>query len=310
MGIELVWLKTWLDVVDTGSFARAAEAIPLSQPRVSAHVANLERALGCTLIERRVRPLALTEDGRALLPKARAVLAAVDDLTGHRHGRDPLTGLLKIASFASASDAFLPAIVRQLRGEHPGLEVGIFDGDVQSTETALTDRRVTVALRPLRPEPVDRALTCIPLWREPFVVLLPTGHPLLDEESVALEQVAAHRVITIGNPLLDNYLGYEAEAALHASYVEVPMGQVSQQPTTLAAMVRAGLGVGVVNLLAASMVRQDGLEHRPIRDLHRHRDVGIWWHSERPLPRASRTFIDLVAAAPPPEGTMPVPPSG
>ena len=172
MAIELVWLKTWIDVVDTGSFARAAEAIPLSQPRVSAHVANLERALGCTLIERRVRPLALTEDGRALLPKARAVLAAVDDLAGHRHGQDPLAGLLKVASFASASDAFLPAIVRQLREEHPALEVGILDGDVQSIETALGDRRVTVALRPLRPEPVDRALTYIPLWREPFVVLL------------------------------------------------------------------------------------------------------------------------------------------
>ncbi|MFE9061898.1 LysR substrate-binding domain-containing protein [Streptomyces violaceusniger] len=113
----------------------------------------------------------------------------------------------------------------------------------------------------------------------------------------------------MGNPLLDSYLGYEAEAALHASYVEVPMGQVSQQPTTLAAMVRAGLGVGVVNLLAASMVRQDGLEHRPIRDLHRYRDVGIWWHSARPLPRASKTFIDLVVAAPPPAGTTPVPPS-
>ncbi|MEV6130563.1 LysR family transcriptional regulator [Streptomyces violaceusniger] len=309
MGIELVWLKTWLDVVDTGGFARAAEAIPLSQPRVSAHVANLERALGCLLIERRVRPLALTEDGRALLPKARAVLAAVDDLIGHRNGQDPLTGLLKVASFASASDAFLPAVVRRLRTDHPGLEVGIFDGDVQSTETALTDRRVTVALRPLRPEPADRALTYLPLWREPFVVLLPTGHPLLAEETVALEQLAASRVITIGNPLLDSYLGYEAEAALHASYVEVPMGQVSQQPTTLAAMVRAGLGVGVVNLLAAAMVRQDGLEHRPIRDLHRYRDVGIWWHSERPLPRASKTFIDLVVAAPPPAGTTPVPPS-
>lgn len=309
MAIELVWLKTWVDVVDTGSFARAAESIPLSQPRVSAHVANLERALGCTLIERRVRPLALTEDGRALLPKARAVLAAVDDLAGHRHGHDPLSGLLKVASFASGSDAFLPQIVRQLREEHPELEVGILDGDVQSIETALSDRRVTVALRPLRPEPVDRGLTYVPLWREPFVVLLPTGHPLLEHDAVALEQLTSSRVITIGNPLLDSYLGYEAEAALHASYVEVPMGQVSQQPTTLAAMVRARLGIGVVNLLAARMVRQDGLESRPISDVHRYRDVGVWWHSERPLPRASKAFIDMVVAAPIPDGTVPVPPS-
>jgi DNA-binding transcriptional LysR family regulator len=306
MALELVWLKTWIEVVDTGSFARAAEAIPLSQPRVSAHVANLERALGCTLIERRVRPLALTEDGRALLPKARAVLAAADELTSHRHSKNELSGLLKVASFASASSAFLPAVVRALREQHPALEIGILDGDVQSIETALYDRRVTVALRPLRPEPVDHALTFRPLWREPFVVLLPVGHPLLSEEAVALEQLASHRVITIGNPLQDS-LGYEAEAALHASYVEVPMGTVSQQPTTLAAMVRAGLGIGVVNLLAAAMVRTDGLESRPILDLHRYRDVGVWWHSERPLPRASKAFIDLVVDSPIPHGTSPVP---
>jgi DNA-binding transcriptional LysR family regulator len=306
MSLELVWLRTWIEVVDTGSFARAAEAIPLSQPRVSAHVANLERALGCTLIERRVRPLALTEDGRALLPKARAVLAAVDDLASHRHSKNQLSGLLKVASFASASSAFLPAVVQALRDQHPALEVGILDGDVQSIETALYDRRVTVALRPLRPEPVDHALTFRPLWREPFVVLVPAGHPLLSEEAVALEQLASHRVITIGNPLQDS-LGYEAEAALHASYVEVAMGTVSQQPTTLAAMVRAGLGIGVVNLLAAAMVRTDGLESRPILDLHRHRDVGVWWHSERPLTRASKAFIDLVVDAPIPHGTTPVP---
>ncbi|MFC5834730.1 LysR family transcriptional regulator [Nonomuraea insulae] len=307
MALELVWLKTWIEVVDTGSFARAAEAIPLSQPRVSAHVANLERALGCTLIERRVRPLALTEDGRALLPKARAVLAAVDELTSHRDSQSRLSGLLKVASFASASSAFLPTVVRELRDRHPALEIGILDGDVQSIETALYDRRVTVALRPLRPEPVDRVLTFRPLWREPFVVLLPDGHPLLSEEAVALEQLASHRVITIGNPLLDSYLGYEAEAALHASYVEVPMGTVSQQPTTLAAMVRAGLGIGVVNLLAAAMVRTDGLASRPILDLHRYRDVGVWWHNERPLPRASKAFIDLVVESPIPPGTSPVP---
>jgi DNA-binding transcriptional LysR family regulator len=281
MSLELVWLRTWIEVVDTGSFARAAEAIPLSQPRVSAHVANLERALGCTLIERRVRPLALTEDGRALLPKARAVLAAVDELASHRHSENQLSGLLKVASFASASSAFLPAVVRALRDRHPALEIGILDGDVQS-------------------------LTFRPLWREPFVVLVPAGHPLLSEEAVALEQLASHRVITIGNPLQDS-LGYEAEAALHASYVEVPMGTVSQQPTTLAAMVRAGLGIGVVNLLAAAMVRTDGLESRPILDLHRYRDVGVWWHSERPLPRASKAFIDLVVDSPIPHGTSPVP---
>ena len=242
-------------------------------------------------------------------PKARAVLAAAEDLADVRHARETLTGSLRIASFASASAVFLPGILTGMRDRHPDLDIGVFDGDVQSIESALGDRRVAVALRPLRPEPVDRGFTYRPLWREPFVVLLPAGHDLCDHESIALRELADAHVITIGNPLLDSYLGYEAEAALHAAFVEVPVGTVSQQPTTLASMVRAGLGVGVVNRLAVDMVRTDGLETRPIADLHRFRDVGVWWHAERPLSRASKAFIDAVIAAPIPIGTEPLPSS-
>jgi len=57
MDLELAWLRSWLEVVDSGGFARAADRIHLSQPRISAHVASLEHALGCSLIERRLRPL-------------------------------------------------------------------------------------------------------------------------------------------------------------------------------------------------------------------------------------------------------------
>jgi LysR family hydrogen peroxide-inducible transcriptional activator len=303
---ELVWLRTWVEVVDAGGFSKAAEAIHLSQPRVSAHIANLERSLGCVLIERRIRPLALTEDGRELLPKARAVLAAADELVDARRGTQALTGSLRVASFSSASSVFLPGVLSGLRVDHPDLEIGVFDGDIQSIETALGDRRVSVALRPLRPEPHDRAFAMRPLWREPFVALLPDGHDLAAHASVSLSQLADLHVFTIGNPLLDTYLGYEAEAALHASFVEIPVGTVSHTPTTLAAMVRAGLGVGVLNRLAVDMVRTDGLVMRPIDGLNRYRDVGIWWHTERPLSRASRAFIDAVMAAPVPDGAEPI----
>lgn len=307
MTLELVWLKTWVEVVDAGSFSRAAEAIHLSQPRVSAHIANLERTLGCVLIERRVRPIALTDEGQALLPKARAVLAAAAELAEIPSRGAKLSGNLRIASFASASASFMPSVLRTLRDAHPDLSVSIFDGDLLSIEAALADRRVSLALRPLRPEPRERSFEFHPLWREPFVALLPDGHALLDESSVTLRQLASAHVITIGNPLLDSSLGHEAETALHSSYAELAMGSVSHQPATLAAMVRAGLGVGVVNQLAVDMVRTDGLQIRPIDDFRQYRDVGLWWHSERPLSRAAMAFRDAVIATPLPTGTVAIP---
>jgi DNA-binding transcriptional LysR family regulator len=307
MTLDLSWLRTWVEVVDVGGFARAAEQIHLSQPRVSAHIASLERELGCRLIERRVRPLTLTEEGKQLLPKARAVLAAADELVSLRLAEQgELAGSVKVASFASASAEFLPQVLTKLKSVHPLVELGVLDGDVNVIESALSEHRVSVAIRPFRPEPRVPGLTMQPLWREPFVALVPSGHPFADQEEVRLEQLTRERVITIGNPLTDSLLGYEAQAALSTNS-EVPFGTVSHQPTTLAAMVRGGHGVGVINYLAAVMIRREGLEIRRINHLNVHRDVGIWWHSERPLSSAARAFVDLALKTPRPAGTTRIP---
>jgi DNA-binding transcriptional LysR family regulator len=307
--LNLPWLRSWVEVVDSRGFARAATKLHLSQPRVSAHVASLERALGCALIDRRIRPLELTDEGKRLLPRARSILAAVDDtISDMKSSASTSAGKLTIASFASASAAFLPSVLTDLRRTNPLLQVGILDGDSQSIESALCDRRAAVGLRPLRPDPADPSLIGRGLWREPFVVLAPPAHPIFDKGAIRLEQVVRFPVITIGDPLADPLLGYEVLAAVHARGIAADMGLVSHQPTTLAAMVRAGHGIGLVNLLAASMVRTDGLEFREIDSPHLHRDVAVWWHSGRPLSRAAEAFIDLVLSKRRPAGTLPLSP--
>jgi DNA-binding transcriptional LysR family regulator len=309
MALDLTWLRTWVEVVDAGGFARAAELVHLSQPRVSAHISNLEKELGCSLIERRVRPLTLTEEGKALLPRARAVLAAADELTsGVLAERGVISGTVKVASFASASAEFLPSVVTQLERDHPQIDLSILDGDVGTIEAALTERRVAVALRPMRPEPRDRAFSVRPLWREPFVVVLPVGHPLLDDEVIDPRRLTGERVITIGNPLSDEVLGSEAESAFSSINRRLPAGSVSHQPSTLGAMVRAGHGIGVMNYLGFAMIRHDGLESRELGIDH-YRDVGVWWHSERPLTASAQAFISTVIAAPRPDGTWEIPAS-
>ncbi|MFD3927659.1 LysR family transcriptional regulator [Streptomyces sp. NPDC058614] len=309
MALELAWLRTWVEVVDAGGFTRAAEQMHLSQPRVSAHIASLERELGCSLIERRIRPLTLTDDGRALLSRARAVLAAADELvTARQTDRGTIAGNVSVASFASGSSEFLPGVITELREKHPQIHVAVLDGDVAFIEAALSERRVSVALRPVRPEPHDHAFTMRPLWREPFVMLAPTGHPLLDKSEVDLEDFVNQRVITIGNPLANTVVGYEAEVELSIKDTVAPYGTVSHQPTTLGAMVRAGHGIGIINYLGAVMIQREGMEMRPIRNLNRYRDVGIWWHSQRPLGAAAQAFIRAVLRAPRPEGTTAVSP--
>src|SRR5712691_1451383 len=305
--LELTWLRSWLEVVDSGGFARASVRIHLSQPRISAHVASLEKALGCLLIERHTRPLTLTDEGKRLLPRARSIIAAVDDTVSDMRSTTTVAGRLTIASFASASSEFLPPVLKRLRDANPLIEVGVLDGDVQAIESTLSVRRAAVAIRPYRPEPADHALVRRPLWREPFVVLAPCGHPVLTHVHVGLEEIARYPVTTIGDPLATPTLGYEASLVMHSTQLEPKVGIVSHQPTTLAAMVRAGHGLGLVNLLAATMTRRDGLETRLVDEPRLYRDVGLWWHSERPLSRVTQAFIDLAQACERPPGTLAIP---
>ena len=75
--MELRQLEYLVAVVEEGSFTRAAQRERVAQPAVSAQIRRLERMVGQQLLTRSSREVRLTEAGAALLPHARAALAAV-----------------------------------------------------------------------------------------------------------------------------------------------------------------------------------------------------------------------------------------
>ncbi len=73
-------LRTLLAIAEQGTFARAADAVHVSQAAVSMQMKSLEDELGIVLFDRGRRPPALTPSGHALLPKAREIVGGYDDL--------------------------------------------------------------------------------------------------------------------------------------------------------------------------------------------------------------------------------------
>src|SRR5438270_8481792 len=90
--MELRQLEYFVAVAEERNFTRAAERVHVAQPGVSAQIRRLERELGQELLDRSGRAVRLTEVGSAVLPYARAALAAVE---GARLAVDELTGLLR-----------------------------------------------------------------------------------------------------------------------------------------------------------------------------------------------------------------------
>src|SRR5688572_18884537 len=105
-----------------GSFTEAARRAALSQPALSASIARLEAQMGARLFHRGAGGTRLTAAGEALLPRARAALAAVEDgrravaeIAGLRAGEVRLGGGATVCTF------FLPPVLSAFRREHPGI---------------------------------------------------------------------------------------------------------------------------------------------------------------------------------------------
>jgi LysR family hydrogen peroxide-inducible transcriptional activator len=115
-------LQYFVAVAETGSFNRAAARCFVAQPSLSAQLAELESALGVTLLERGARRAVLTRPGQDLLQRARALLVGAEDLRdAARAHADPLRGTLRIGVIPTISPYLLPVVAPALRKVFPAL---------------------------------------------------------------------------------------------------------------------------------------------------------------------------------------------
>jgi DNA-binding transcriptional LysR family regulator len=119
-------IRTFIAVVDQGSFSAAARATGLSQPAVTMQIQGLESDLGATLLERRYRKVQLTEAGRALLPFARRVTTELDEArTEIERLSDTVGGHLELAASTTPGQYILPRLLGSFLRAYPDVTVSL-----------------------------------------------------------------------------------------------------------------------------------------------------------------------------------------
>jgi DNA-binding transcriptional LysR family regulator len=184
-GIQLVQVEGFLEVARRGSVSRAAEALFITQPTLTARLQGLERELGTPLFLRTPHGMRLTDAGRAWVPFAERALRALVD------GRDALeqvitasAGHLMIAAAPAVSTYVLPDLLESFVASHPRVEVSVRTGhseDVVELVLGRAIRHPELELRPFHTE--DLVLVCAP------------DHPFMQLSSVTMAQVAAEKLI-------------------------------------------------------------------------------------------------------------------
>jgi aminoethylphosphonate catabolism LysR family transcriptional regulator len=232
-------LRAFHAVAQAGSFTKAARALRLSQPTLSAQVRALELANGVQVFDRRGRAIALTPLGQSLLAVTTRLCAAADVAAALLSGSRELTrGHLRVAADNAAH--VMPLLAR-LKRRHAGLTFSLEIGNSSEVLQRLLDCSVDVAVAAKRTS--DPKIHSVRLRADRLVAFAPNGHPWARRREVALREFEGQDVVIRerGSITREVFEGRLAEC-------EVRPGALFEVQTREAVReaVAAGFGVGVV----------------------------------------------------------------
>lgn len=185
MDLDLRPYRSFVRIAELGSFNRAAEALALTQPALSAQIRELERRLGFFLFRRHNRRISLSPEGRLFLDRARRLIMEVDWL--NQSARDIRENRLRIGvAHHSAGIPERCALIEGFMVERPNLPVSVLSrahaqlfADLRSGEidVAITIELVGVDAESAV-EPSEHGLERMCIARRPLRIAMPAGHPL------------------------------------------------------------------------------------------------------------------------------------
>ncbi len=167
-------LSVFLAVAEEGSFSGAAKKLEITQPTVSFHIDNLEKKLGCPLVERTAKGTTLTVYGEVLfanLGKAEALLkVAENQLKSMVNGA---TGRITIGASTVPAEYILPGLAAEFLRKNPGLEIDLRTGDSMTIIEAFSSGQFPIAVVG---SPPGDGVKSRPLWQDELVMV---AHPAL-----------------------------------------------------------------------------------------------------------------------------------
>jgi DNA-binding transcriptional LysR family regulator len=260
--VELRQLRYFVAVAEELHFRRAAARLHVSQPPLSHQIRQLERELGCQLLQRTRRRVELTAAGQAFLRDARALLIELDSAVETARRIDAgQTGRLHISFVGSALLSIVPLAVQRFRAARPDVELVLRERSTVDQQRAVAEGTVDVGL--IRPpiEPSDQ-LRVEHVMREQTVAALPVDHPLTTLRRVPLARLAAEPLVLFPRGQAPGFHDVLI-SSLAATGAQARVVQYAPEMLTIVGLVAAGIGV---SLAPASVARLalDGVAYRPV----------------------------------------------
>jgi len=288
VNFTLKQLRYFVAVAEQGSISATAGKLFVSQPALSAALAQLEREFDAQLLVRhKARGVSLTPIGRELVAEARNLLSHAGELSNRAHALShALEGELAIGCFLTLAPFYLPRLLSGFDNDHPNLQININEGAMDHLQTMLLASDVEIAL--LYDLELDAALEVEVLAEIAPHALLAAEHPLAGRESISLRDLVAMPMVLLDLPHSRDYfrglfwrLGIEPQIRYRTRSFELARGMVAR-----------GHGYSLLSLRPATDRTYDGGRVRclPLGDDLPSLSIALAWPRHSRLTRRAEAF--------------------
>lgn len=244
-------LESLVAIADRGSITAAAEALFLSVPAVSAHVASMEERMRTKLLDRRHKPASLNAAGLLLSEQARDVLRVYRDFYATIAENADLAGTLRLGAAVSMLTGVIPLALVRLRATNPRLQIRMHH-DVPRILLKKVQRGEIDALVCSEPPALPKGTRWIPFAEEPLMVIAPPGTTERTDEAL----LKKYPYIRYGTNFWTSQV---VEAHLARRGIVPNQIMVVDFREAIALMVHHGLGVSIVPVGDPPLSRLYGL---------------------------------------------------
>ncbi len=266
--MNLKQLKYFCEVVHTGSARVAAEKLFVAPTAISMQISNLEELFGAPLFDRATRPMALTQLGQFVYPKAKELLYASKrlELEAKDMARGNL-GWLGIGFTRSSIFSILPDAVRAMQAEFPNVRIDLLEILTEEQPASLRSGIIHIGIaRTLGVFTREADLDYAELFEDPLVAALPKEHSLANQQTITAKDLEALPFICYPTTA-SSYFSRQVVAILESAGATIRISHEAKEIHTALGLVAAGLGATVVGQSVAKNNRGD-IRFVSINDVH------------------------------------------
>ena len=281
--IKLEYMRQFLAVSRYNSLSEAAKVLHRSPSAVSLTLKLIEEQTGHQLFEGE-RKQVLTPFGDFFQECAMRAVSehekAVDDIERYASGK---SGHVRVASVPSVATHLIPLVITELYKDRPNIQVDLRDNDSYSVARSVTEGSSDFGIASLSPRSIN--LKSELLTEEPFVCLIPNGHPL-DNYKTALTWDDLTPYPFISNDLLNLSNNANVQRLVSAAHLKI------RNVSSLLAFIESGFGISLLPRMASSLA--PNLIVKPLEDTTVKRQLYLLTPANRSVSSATTEFINEV----------------